>query len=165
MKKLLLVGAVLVAASSCADAGVRARWIWDCTPTYEGAEARSKTTKVRLALEFISPDGKDRWQMRQYHAYHLFDNGIELDYTYWLFDRTLTIIDPPPMQIYMWRGKVPDLAQPSNKTVHQEVFGELGQRKDGTYFYFEAQGDDPLTASDTLRSECVFVNETQEPDK
>jgi hypothetical protein len=164
MKKLLLVGAMLIAACSCAHAGVRERWMLDCTPTYEDAGIRTKTTMVRLALEFISPDGKDHWQLRQYHAYHIFDNGIQLDYTYWLFDRVLTIIYAR-QPVYMWRGKVPDLAQPSNKTVHQEVFGELSKRDDGTYFYFEAQGDNPLTAPDTLKSECVLVNETQEPDK
>ena len=58
MKKLLLVGAMLIAACSCAQADVRARWSLNFTPTYEDAGVKSKTTMVRLALEFISPDGK-----------------------------------------------------------------------------------------------------------
>lgn len=114
MKKLLLVGAMLIAACSCAQADVRARWSLNFTPTYEDAGVKSKTTMVRLALEFISPDGKDPWQLRQYHAYHIFDNGGQLDYNYWVFDRVLTIISGP-MPVYLWRGKFPDMAQASNK--------------------------------------------------
>jgi hypothetical protein len=168
MKKLLLVGAILFAASSSVDAGEpwsRVLWLVDCTPTYETEDAGPKTKMVRLALEFISPNGKDHWQLRQYHAYHIFDNGQQVDLTYWLFDRVLTIIYAPQNSVYMWRGKTSDLAQPTNKTAHKEVFGNLSTRDDGTYFYFEAYGDDPLTATDSLKSECVVVDRTQEEDK